>query len=33
MVRSLIGHRRGTLTWRGRHLPAPGAEGPATMGA
>ena len=33
MVRSLIGHRRGTLTWRGRHLPAPGRRRPATMGA
>ncbi|HEV7188208.1 MAG TPA: glycosyl transferase, partial [Blastococcus sp.] len=33
MVRSVIGHRRGTLTWRGRHLPAPKSRGPATIGA
>jgi hypothetical protein len=33
MVRSLIGHRRGTLTWRGRHLPAPESSGPATIAA
>ena len=33
MVRSLIGHRRGTLTWRGRHLPAPERRRPATIGA
>jgi len=32
MVRSVIGHRRGTLTWRGRHLPAPERSGPATIG-
>jgi hypothetical protein len=32
MVRSLIGHRRGTLTWRGRHLPAPQRSSPATIG-
>lgn len=31
MVRSLVGHRRGTLTWRGRHLPAPSHGPPATM--
>jgi hypothetical protein len=33
MVRSVVGHRRGTLTWRGRHLPAPESSGPATIGA
>ena len=33
MVRSLIGRARGTLSWRGRHLPAPGRRPPATMGA
>jgi hypothetical protein len=33
MVRSVIGHRRGTLTWRGRHLPASLRRPPATMGA
>jgi len=32
MARSLIGHRRGTLTWRGRHLPAPESSRPATIG-
>ncbi len=32
MVRSLIGHARGTLSWRGRHLPAPDRRPPATMG-
>jgi len=32
MVRSLVGHRRGTLTWRGRPLPAPSQRPPATMG-
>jgi hypothetical protein len=32
MVRSVIGHRRGTLTWRGRHLLAPERSGPATIG-
>jgi hypothetical protein len=31
MVQSLIGHRRGTLTWRGRYLPAPDRRPPATM--
>jgi hypothetical protein len=31
MVRSLIGHARGDLTWRGRHLPAPARRPPATM--
>ena len=31
MVRSVIGHRRGTLTWRGRHLPAPKERPPATI--
>ena len=33
MVRSVIGHRRGTLRWRGRPLPAPARSRPATMGA
>jgi hypothetical protein len=33
MARSLVGHRRGTLTWRGRHLPAPPRTPAATMGA
>jgi hypothetical protein len=33
MVRSLIGHRRGTLSWRGRHLPAQRRGRPATIGA
>nr|WP_246324819.1 glycosyltransferase family 2 protein [Petropleomorpha daqingensis] len=32
VVRSVRGHRRGTLTWRGRTLPAPGTPGPTTMG-
>jgi hypothetical protein len=32
MARSVIGHRRGTLRWRGRTLPAPGRGRPATMG-
>jgi hypothetical protein len=32
MARSLLGHRRGTLRWRGRPLPAPAARPPATMG-
>jgi Glycosyl transferase family 2 len=38
MARSVIGHRRGTLAWRGRRLPggataprAPGRSNPATM--
>jgi hypothetical protein len=31
MARSLVGHRRGTLTWRGRHLPAPPRTPAATM--
>ena len=31
MARSVAGHRRGTLTWRGRALPAPDRTGPATM--
>jgi hypothetical protein len=37
MARSLVGHARGTLTWRGRNLsavpPAPERTPPATMGA
>ena len=36
MVRSVIGHRRGTLTWRGRPVggaAAPDRDGTATMGA
>ena len=33
MARSVIGHRRGTLRWRGRTLPAPVRGRPATMGA
>jgi len=33
MLRSVIGHRRGTLSWRGRPLPAPGPRRPATIGA
>jgi hypothetical protein len=36
MVRSVFGHCRGTLTWRGRPVggaAAPDREGPATMGA
>jgi hypothetical protein len=33
MARSVIGHRRGTLHWRGRALPAPTRRRPATMGA
>jgi hypothetical protein len=33
MVRSVAGHRRGTLTWRGRALPAPRRTPPATMDA
>ena len=33
MARSVIGHRRGTLRWRGRPLPAPVRSRPATMGA
>jgi hypothetical protein len=33
MVRSVAGHRRGTLTWRGRPLPAPRRTPPATMDA
>ena len=33
MARSVIGHRRGTLHWRGRALPAPARRRPATMGA
>jgi hypothetical protein len=36
MARSLIGHRRGSLSWRGRRLPAapaaPVPPPPATMG-
>jgi hypothetical protein len=32
MARSVIGHRRGTLSWRGRHLPVPNPSGPATIG-
>jgi GT2 family glycosyltransferase len=27
VVRSLVGHRRGTLTWKGRDVPAPGLSG------
>jgi hypothetical protein len=33
MARSVAGHRRGTLSWRGRALPAPDRSGPATIGA
>jgi hypothetical protein len=33
MIRSVVGHRRGTLSWRGRHLPAPQRTRPATIGA
>jgi hypothetical protein len=33
MAHSVIGHRRGTLGWRGRALPAPGRTRPETMGA
>jgi hypothetical protein len=33
MVRSVLGRRRGTLSWRGRVLPAPDRRRPATMGA
>jgi hypothetical protein len=33
MLRSVIGRRRGTLSWRGRGLPAPDRRRPATMGA
>jgi hypothetical protein len=33
MVRSVVGHRRGTLSWRGRHLPAPRRTRPATIRA
>jgi len=33
MLRSVVGHRRGTLSWRGRHLPAPRRTRPATIGA
>jgi hypothetical protein len=33
MARSVIGHRRGTLRWRGRALPAPDRRQPETMGA
>jgi len=29
MVRSVAGHRRGTLTWRGRRLPRQGTAPPA----
>jgi hypothetical protein len=32
VVRSVRGHRRGTLTWRGRTLPAPTRAAPTTMG-
>jgi hypothetical protein len=33
MARSVAGHRRGTLSWRGRALPGPDRSGPATIGA
>jgi hypothetical protein len=33
MAHSVIGHRRGTLGWRGRALPAPRRTRPETMGA
>jgi hypothetical protein len=32
MVRSVIGHRRGTLHWRGRDVTAPPGATPARMG-
>jgi Glycosyl transferase family 2 len=32
VLRSVRGHRRGTLTWRGRTLPAPAGTAGATMG-
>jgi hypothetical protein len=31
VARSVLGHRRGTLSWRGRALPAQQRRGPATM--